>query len=405
MCTVVTPIEIICIGCGRRRTVKPTAKNEPRTPTGWKRHAEAYHCDDCWSKSWILRAITLPVASPLESSWKELREGLRLMWADTTACANRIMTECYARDVRRTGKERQKMPSMPRVYLYPELRQEFPALPSQTVAALEHTVVAKYRALRYQVVWTASAALPTYRYPTPFPIPSQGWHARIEEDRPIVNLRIGERRFDLRLKSGPQFARQMAGFRLLARGGAVPGEAAIYQRTTAMGVPLLVKLVAWLPRQQAQPGTSTLRVHTAVESLLVAVNAKDEKLWTYHGMHLRRWVAEHRKALDEWADDSKYENRPVPTFADRRTAAGRKFRDRMDSATHEIAAQLAGYAARRHFAEVEYDDRERHFCQSFPYFRLASLIAEKLDARGIQFRASSPAEENIGQPLAKPEES
>jgi hypothetical protein len=141
-------------------------------PAAWKKVEENYYCNACWEKRHVLRAISIPVASPLDCSWEELRQVLKLMWAQTTACANRIMTECYARDVRRTGKEHEKMPPMPRVYLYPDLRTEFPALPSQTVASLEHTAVAKYRALRYSVIWIANAALPTYRYPTPFPIPS-----------------------------------------------------------------------------------------------------------------------------------------------------------------------------------------------------------------------------------------
>jgi hypothetical protein len=378
---------IQCSDCRKERAVKLTPKQEPRTPTGWKKQSQDYYCDTCWGKRYVLRAIAIPVASPLDCSREELRQALKLMWTQTTACANRIMTECYARDVRRTGMESKKMPSMQRVYLYPELRAEFPALPSQTVASLEHAVVAKYRAIRYPIIWTGSAALPTYRYPTPFPIAAQAWHARIEQDKPIVSLRIGERRLQLRLKNGPQFRRQYAVFGLIALGEAVSGEAAVYQR--GFGSALIVKLVAWLPRQAAQEANGVLNVHTAADSLLVAVNAEDKILWRYHGDHLRRWAAERRRVLQRWSDDSKYENRPMPAFEERRAVAARKFRDRMDSATHEIAAQLAGYAQRRRFARVEYDDHERGFCTDFPYFRLSSLIAEKLDARGISFGAKS----------------
>ena len=94
--------------------------------------------------------------------------------------------------------------------------------------------------------------------------------------------------------------------------------------------------------------------------------------------------------------------RSVPAFAHRRETAVRKFRDRMNSATHEIAAQLAGYASRRHFAQVRYDDSEHSYVgDGFPWYRLRSLIAEKLDARGIALEASAqPAEETPG-PLAE----
>jgi len=283
---------------------------------------------------------------------------------------------------------------MPRVYLYPELRVEFPGLPSQTVASLEQACVRKYRSLRYQIVWTSQAALPNYRYPTPFPIPSQGWQAMIIEDRPVVSVRIGDRRLGLRLKGGHQFRRQVAAFRQIASGAAVPGEAAIYQRGTA----LMVKLVAWLPRATVtDKREGTLIVRTAPDALLIAVNSKDERIWTYHGDHLRRWAAEHRKQLQNWADDQKYESRPVPAFAERRHAAAVKFSDRMGSALHEIAAQLVGYAVRRKFSSVELDDNARSYIEAFPYFRLRVLIAEKLDAAGIEFFSKGPAAPEGGE--------
>lgn len=385
-----------CAYCAAERTVKVTPGGGPRTPGGWKHHKATYVCGLCWGKRYLLRAVSMPVASPIDCSWEELRTQLKLMWRDTTRCANRIMTECYARDVRRNGQE--KMPPMPRIYLYPELRAEFPALPSQTVASLEHACQAKYRAVRYRIVWTAQAALPTYRYPTPFPISSQAWQGRLVEDRPVVSVRLGEGRVELRLKSGHPFRRQLQAFRLMARGEAVTGEAAIYQRGTA----LMVKLVAWLPRPEAPAAREgVLRVSTVKDSLLVAVNAKDEQLWRYHGDHLRRWIAEHRRQLERWSDDQKYENRPVPSFAQRRQRAAGKFGDRMASAAHEIAAQLAGYAARRKFKTVEYDDTERGYVESFPWFRLRALLAEKLDAGGIEFIARGPVEAEEPGPLAE----
>jgi hypothetical protein len=41
--------------------------------------------------------------------------------------------------------------------------------------------------------------------------------------------------------------------------------------------------VAWLPRiARSSLREGTLSVRTAADSLLVAVNEKDEKLWSYH---------------------------------------------------------------------------------------------------------------------------
>lgn len=330
----------------------------------------------------------MPVASPVNCSWEELRGALKGAWRQSTAACNWMMTELYARDVRRNGQE--KMPPMPPVYLYPEARQRFPELPSQAIASLEHACQRKYRAKRYEIVWTCAASLPTFRYPTPFPIAGQAWQGAMEGDSPVVSMRIGDTRMRLRLKGGDQFRRQMQAFRLIAGGQAVRGEAAIQEQ----GSSLMVRMVAWLRREQeaeAMERSGTLFVITRRDSLLVAVNAKDERLWTYNADHLRRWQAEHSRQMQRWAEDHKYEQGRIPAFSARREAASVKYRDRMDSACHEIAAQLAGYAARRRFSVVNYDDRERGFCQKLPWFRLRSLIAEKLNGAEIALELASDA--------------
>ena len=75
----------------------------------------------------------------------------------------------------------------------------------------------------------------------------------------------------------------------------------------------------------------------------------------------------------------------------------------MNSATHEIAAQLVGYASRRRFAQVRYDDSDHSYMgDEFPWYRLRSLIAEKLDARGITLEASAHPVQETPRPL--PEE-
>ena|SRR5579863_1843307 len=82
------------------------------------------------------------------------------------------------------------------------------------------------------------------------------------------------------------------------------------------------------------------------------------------------------------------------SFSERRKLAARKYRNRMESATHEIAAQLAGYAKRRHFSNVCFIDAEHAFCQGFPWFRLRQLIEGKLNAHGIRC-------ENVGHTVTE----
>ena len=346
----------------------------------------AVWCASCWSKQYVLRAVTLPVVSPLDLTWTELNAALRQMWAATTQASNWMLTELFACDVRRTSEE--KMPPMESVYLYPEARVRFPVLPSQSVAALEQAVKAKYRAKRYDVIWRCASSLPTYRYPTPFPVPNQAWSLVFENEQPVVSVRIANQRVRMRLKSGPRFHRQLSALRHLNDGRAVPGQLDLYQNSNG----LLCKMVAWLPRRrhQAEYGRQgTLSVRTDAHALLIALNTKDERLWTYHGDHLRRWSAEHGAQLDRWSADSKAELRPEVPFADRRALAVRKYHLRMESACHQAAALVVGYALRRRFAEVDYQDREQRFFAQFPWARLRELIAQKCYASDIRFTCAS----------------
>ena len=147
---------------------------------------------------------------------------------------------------------------MPRIYLYPEARRSFATLPSQTVATLERSVAAQYRARRYEVVWTCAASLPTFRYPVPFPLPNQAWTVAFENNAPMVSVRLGDKRMKLRLKGSPQFRRQRSAVEQMVAGEAVRGELAIYRHRST----ITVKLVSWLPRSAPMERCATLAVKT-----------------------------------------------------------------------------------------------------------------------------------------------
>jgi hypothetical protein len=386
-----------CTGCKREQTLKTETA---RIPAAWKRQGEALYCGECWRQSHVLRAVAIPAASPLDCDWDEFGRALREQWALVTQASNWMMTEMYVRDDRARGDGRLK--PMPKMYLYPETRRLFPALPAQTCAALEQAIRAKYRAKRYEVVWTCKSSLPTFRYPTPLPVPNQGWTVALEDGHAIVSARIGDRRLRVRLRSGHQFRRQMAAVRQIVAGEAERGQLDFYRQGDAV----MCKMVAWLPRAARDTAADgTLVVRTDADALLVAFNAKDEKLWTYHGDQARRWAQEHAKRNQRLADDSKAEHRPTPPFAAQRAAAAAKYRNRMASLTHQASMMIAGYARRRHFKAVQYEDGDHTFLPEFPWFELRAKIADKLDAAGIEFihkGASAEAAEETAAPLARP---
>jgi hypothetical protein len=348
----------------------------------------------------------MPVVEPMGATWEELRAVLIEGWQQVTAAANWMVTELYSRDVRR-GPEA-KMPPMPRVYLYPEARRLFPGLAPLTVASLEHTTQALYRATRYHVIWTHERSLSTYRYPVPLPVHNQSWKATLIDERPVVRVRLADRWWDLRLKGGPRYHRQLAAYRQLMAGTAVAGELSLYRRRAHEG-PLLArpngnqratyavacKMVAWLPRGIPDRGDragSVLRVQTSPDELLVAVDAQDG-IWRYHGDHLPRWSAEYRKARQHFAEDAKGEPGRSVTFADRRMAVALKYQRRMQSAVREAAANLIGHAKRRRCARLRYDDSVRAFCPDFPFAALREWLRQQCDGSGIAFEyvTTSPA--------------
>jgi hypothetical protein len=349
------------------------------------------------------------VVEPVGDDWAAFREAVKDGWTQATAAANWMMTELYARDVRR--KDEEKMPRMARVYLYPEARLRFSKLASQTVVSIENHVQAAYRMARYELIWTCSASLPVHRYPLPLPVHNQSWEAGTIADRPVVRVRLGERWWNLRLKGGPRFKAQTEAYRQMVSGEAVRGELALYRIRAHDGklaerpngdqkvkYTVMVKMVAWFPRGEKGPAhraTDSLKVVTATDALLVALNARDERVWRYYGDHLRRWVAEHRRMLGRLADDQKAEQRPAPAFADRRSATAVKYRNRMSSAIREIAAQLVGYAARRGFGTLEYDDSVNDFSPEFPYAALRGQISSKCEAAGLKFDYANASPQEV----------
>jgi hypothetical protein len=377
-----------CSICAKERATKPD-----RIPKGWHRLPDMLLCDICWHARFVVRTVTMPVAGLIEGEWDDLWTELRQAWGACTQAANWMMTELYAHDVRRTAAD-DKIPAMKPQYLYPHARERFPALAAASIAALEQTVTAKYRHVRYDVLWRCASTLPTFRYPFPLPIPATSWAVEDSGERCVVSLRLlamefSDRRWRLRLRLNPRYSRQLAAFRQMALASATPGQASIYERTIDGKRTIMFAAAGWFPRRAAIERSGELRVRTATGSLLVAANIKDECLWNYHADHVRRWSAEHRLQLQRWADDSKHEQRPVPSFAERRIDACRKYRNRMDSAVQQIAEQLAAYADRRKFALVTYDDSDQSYCRSFPYYALKSRIQVLLDERGINFALAS----------------
>lgn len=398
------------MNCGR--CGKSSQRDGDKLPRGWKRHAECVWCGDCWRSAFVMRAITIPVVRPLGDGigWPQLREALAKAWSQSTALANFVSTQSYVRDTPREPSQA-KLGKIKTPYLYPDARERFPDMPTAGVVGQLQKLQRNYAAQRYDVLWTCSASLRSYRYPQPYAIGNQNWTPSYEpagkdggDKVPCVSVPLPGGRILLQLRGGREFARQLRDFAKLASGDAIKADLSICRQRASSGynggqdrdnggqkfaTRVMVKMVGWFPRSEARELSGTLAVRTDADSFLFALDAKGERIWALHADHVRRWTAEHSRRLNRWSDDTKAEQRPVPSFASRRDAAVKKFRDRCDSFVKEAACQLANFAQRRKYATVKLDDTDKSYLPRFDWSGFRSRLAVKLDEYGIALDIAS----------------
>jgi hypothetical protein len=388
-----------------------------RLPKGWHRLArssginpEGPYCSHCWAERYVLRAVTIPVVRPLGVSWSDFRLALGDAWAHSTALGNWGLSQLFAADrPREPGHSR--LAAMPQTYLYPEAVRRFPDLPSQTTAAVLRAVQRKYRSLRYAILWTAAATLPSMRYPQPFVSPNQSWSPGYvsagkngQGDKlPAVEVTLLRGlRIALQLRGGRDFARQRRDFANLVSGAAIRGELSILRQRVGGNenrngmtdrdsgaqrahFRVMLKMVGWFPRSRRAPAAETLLVRTGQSAFLIAVDGSGRRIWRLNADHVRRWTVAHRRRLQRWSDDQKVEERPRASFQSRREAAALLFRRRVDTFQNEAAAQLAEFARRKKVATILFDDSDRDYFEQFDWTGFRQRLLTKLDELGIAF--------------------
>jgi hypothetical protein len=407
-----TPL-IVCDRCGASRASLTTASARPRLPRGWKILQGQTCCPTCVSTGWLLRAHLCPIAGPVDADWPALRAAMRASFAASTACANWMVSELYARDVRREPDD-VKLRPMPKIYLYPEARRRWPELASQSVADLEQRVKRTYQAQRYELLWLGARTLASFRYPQPVPLPAQmiaierteggAWH---------LSLRLTDRRWTVRLRTGPEFRRQVDALETIESGtgvlcGAVLDEIAArpgdHRSEHAPARRLVARLVI------RQPITPT----TAREPRVLTLRTTRDRLWVgsmpYHpeayvatGDALRAVIAGADRRLDRIDADLSVSRRWIASERERvrarRQAIAAKAHQAVLTHLHRLAAQLATWARARGVTAIVYEDRERGYLRRAPWDALERLAREKAAAVGIAW-STAAAEASDVEPLA-----
>jgi len=408
-------IKIRCCITGEERTTTPKVNGSPRLPRNWKWHNGKIYSQKAWQQHYVLRSIVIPIAAPVGVEWPQLNEALKRAWRASTGLANWLMTELAKRDIIRTP-EMTKMPAAPDIS-HAEISKQFPEMVAGTIAAMRQNLIRKYRKSRFDVIWTRSASLPSFRYPMPYPFSNISWKAsRTEGGDRLVTFSLPGQRVTLRLRGGHQFARQLAAFDQLIADEAAKGELSIYRRRAnsndnraghtdrAAGggnrqyYRNMVKMCLWVPKMHSKsPQSGTLHVRTDPASLLIYHIDKEPPKYI-HADHAKRWIAAYRKQLQRLNDDTKAEKRRRRRLSlglnEHRKILARKHANRMDSLCHETSISIAKYAVRRGVEAVEFDGSCHDFAEPFPWFKLAEMIEYKLAERNIEIRCKKAADAN-----------
>ncbi len=369
-----------------------------RLPKGWKILGDDVYCPTCKTALFAIRAVVLPIAGPVDHSWVELRAALHDVWSATTACANWMTTELYARDVRRQPGE-VKLARMPRIYLYPEARALFPALPAQSLPALELELQRQYRAHRHELLWTRSRALASHRYPYPLPVPSRSWCLTETGGVWHLSFRLGDARWTVRLRGGPEMRYHSNALRQIATGMAIPGAASLYQRESHRDdhrpdgahpeTRVMVRIPAWFPREIPRDVRGMLAVRTHADHFLVA--GDEAHPWVLNADQVCRWVMGYDRRRQRLMQDLRAEQRAREQRAamlEGLATLGLRFRHRIDSWTDEASRLVVNYAVRQRVAGIHYDDRIQTYVRSYPWHMLRQRVQQKAHRAGLAFECA-----------------
>lgn len=401
-----------------------------RLPRGWKRlPSQAVLCKPCFQARYKIKAVTFPIASPLEDSWEDLWGALSSSWREASQLSCWAMTQLRCADPADPAVQ-DKIPKYKPLYLYPEARRIWPNLGTGSVVSLLQSVTSRYLKCRFDVAWRFAASLPTHRYPVPLPVHVNAWSAELagfngdgeQKECPVISFRVQStdapegKRFRVRLRGGTMMRRQLGAFRQLVAGEAIPGELVLLRAaqhgtnsrrthgsTTEAGGgkrkrwAIHAKLVGYWPKPKARHQEGTLHVRTAADAFLVAVLGESERVWTLNGDLASRWIAEHEGSLQSLSDDQKFERR-VPArrrrrYQHTRTELVERHARRMDTWLHQSTAMVARFAARSRVAEVRLTiDGEAKFSR-FPWYRWQAMLADKLPP-GVELLASGAVVED-----------
>lgn len=381
----------------------------------------------------MIRCIALPVATTTafrdvpEVAWKDAMASLHQCWRESTDLANWAVQQCLRNDITRQpgDKKLARYPDWPTsgpkqlkgLYGLAAHTLDFssPTSPWKGIAisasSLLRDVERKWRAVRFKVLWSGEMAPPVYRYPAPYPVHANCWTPHWD-DGPVAVLKLASGlKVAFRLRAGSEFRRQLGHWKELVRTGkhaqcmiTRQRDGGSHRRGTSereSGDRVRYRVMLRVPveiKPREHDDTRVLTLCTDPDALWVA-ELDGRRAWVMNADHVQRamaWQHAHELRRQRWAEDTKAERRgyrpKMEQFQASRERMCSKHARRMDSWCHEITAHLARFARRQHVGEVVYDDLKTSFMPSFPWYKMRTLLAQKLEQEGIKLITAASGE-------------
>lgn len=405
--------------CDKCKTSKPgkKAKCDSSAPAnGWKRVGEELLCGDCVSLYYFVTVASVRVSGLDGDTWKDFRESLDFAWGESTRIANWASSTLLSHETfsgwgEKTPKK--KLMDIYNICKNDEIRRGFPsACTLKTIKRVE----AVYNAKRIDIC-RGRASAPSFRFPQPFYIEPGKTTIVKDGERYKVHVTLPSksgvsRKWSLVLASGWRNRRTAATISSVVDGTASCREISITGQ--GGGKIIMVRVACLIPKKDKPKAEGTLLVRSTPDTFCEAISAASNRIWATHEDLMFRWIAEHRRRLQNIGDDRKAErrrhaakrglDRHVDTICD-------KHRNRIKSRIGQLASELCNWAKREDAGCILWDDwppaqsapNNTRFRQ-FPWHQFREALERKLESEGItlvrQGVAKAPVSEDDPVSLA-----
>jgi hypothetical protein len=298
---------------------------------------------------------------------------------------------------------------------------EFWAGGKSAAASLLRKVALKYAKERGKILRRYERRTPEFLYPYPFPVHKECWVPSLgERGQPMVSMSLPGGNVSIRLRRDPERPAIYRIFQRLCEGDLSYGELAICRQSTGVSTesfPAQVEQsqngyrnryrvmlrISYQEEIHVCAGSNPALVKTGRDPFLTLIMpGVRESFW--HGTQVKGWLAEqklreaqvqewvaaHRKFLDDFQDDLKFEKRwpaRVRRSMNRRRERGCDLYDRRMRTFHQQTAhQAVSMAIRNRHDAIHYDDTDRSFSPSFAWFNFRTEFEDQCVKQGLRFQ-------------------